>query len=348
GSMANEAIKRSEKIEAARKEILHFISEIELNDNVITAFSQSRSRTIYRSLDKYWLYIVPGTEFWEVGLVAKFKLGQDVGCNDRDYDGICDKDDHCPDVYGTSKCKGCPGPCEEKTCEWGNFVFVEGGTFMMGSNDGSSDEKPVHSVTVSSFYMGKYEVTQAEWQEIMGNNPSSFKGDNLPVENVSWEDVQVFIQKLNQKTGCKYRLPSEAEWEYAARGGNKSKGYLYAGSNTIGDVAWYSENAGSKTHVVGSKDPNELGICGMSGNVWEWCEDWYAEKYYDYCKKNSITNNPILRNKNNQNLEISEYRICRGGSWGLNANYCRATLRFRVVPTYQYFIVGFRLLREAQ
>ncbi len=166
------------------------------------------------------------------------------------------------------------------------MVFVEGGTFEMGSND-YDNEKPVHRVTVSDFYIGKYEVTQKEWQEVMGNNPSRNKGDDLPVENVSWNDIQDYLQRLNAKTGGNYRLPTEAELEYAARGGNKSHGYEYSGSNTLDNVAWYYDNSGSKTHSVGTKQPNELGIYDMSGNVWEWCNDWYGENYYSSSSQNN-------------------------------------------------------------
>ncbi|MBQ3247459.1 MAG: SUMF1/EgtB/PvdO family nonheme iron enzyme, partial [Alistipes sp.] len=161
------------------------------------------------------------------------------------------------------------------------MVFVKGGTFTMGAtaeqgSDADSDEKPAHSVTVSNFYIGKYEVTQAQWEAVMGKNPSRFKGDNLPVERVSWNDIQKFIEKLNAKTGKRYRLPTEAEWEYAARGGNQSKGYKYSGSNDIGSVAWYTDNSSSPTHPVGQKQPNELGLYDMSGNVYEWCSDWHG------------------------------------------------------------------------
>ena len=162
-----------------------------------------------------------------------------------------------------------------------NMVYVQGGTFMMGAdasdNDAYKDEKPAHQVTLSSYYICKYEVTQALWQEVMGSNPSRFKGDNLPVESVSWNDCQVFISKLNAMTGQHYRLPTEAEWEFAARGGNSSRGYKYSGSSTLSDVAWYGENSGNKTHLVGTKSPNELGLYDMIGNVREWCSDWYGD-----------------------------------------------------------------------
>ena len=161
------------------------------------------------------------------------------------------------------------------------MIYVEGGTFMMGANEedseASDDERPVHKVTLSSYSIGETAVTQALWEAIMGNNPSHFKGANRPVEKVSWDDCQVFIRKLNEKTNRKFRLPTEAEWEFAARGGNKGKNYKYAGSNIIDNVAWYHENSGNETHPVAQKQPNELGIYDMSGNVWEWCQDRYGK-----------------------------------------------------------------------
>ncbi|HDP98542.1 MAG TPA: hypothetical protein ENN22_05075, partial [bacterium] len=156
-----------------------------------------------------------------------------------------------------------------------DMVFVAGGTFMMGSNE-YDNEKPIHKVYVDDFYIGKYEVTQKQWFEIMGSNPSRFKGDNLPVERVSWNDVQEFIRKLNAKTGGNFRLPTEAEREYASRGGSRSAHFKYSGSNNVDNVAWYDNNSGRKTHPVGTKQPNELGLYDMSGNVWEWCSDWYG------------------------------------------------------------------------
>ena len=165
-----------------------------------------------------------------------------------------------------------------------DMVFVQGGTFSMGctseqNNDCYNNEYPVIRVTVGDFYIGKYEVTQAQWKAVMGNNPSYSKGDNLPVENVYWSDVQTFIRKLNEKTGKQYRLPTEAEWEYAARGGNKSRDYKYSGSDSPSEVAWFNSNSGNRTHPVGTKQPNELGIYDMSGNVLEWCADYWRENY---------------------------------------------------------------------
>ena len=213
------------------------------------------------------------------------------------------------------------------------MVFVKGGTFTMGGSseqgsDAYSDEKPAHRVMLSDYYIGQTEVTQALWQAVMGTNPSKFKGSNLPVEKVTRNDCQQFIKKLNQLTGRRFRLPTEAEWEYAARGGSKSRGYKYSGSNDIGSVAWYS---GSKTHSVGQKNANELGIYDMTGNVWEWCQDWYDKEYYG----KSPSTNPC-------NNTSASYRMLRGGSWFGNARSCRVSCRDNYPPGYSDFL-GLRL-----
>lgn len=212
------------------------------------------------------------------------------------------------------------------------MVAVEGGTYQMGSTSGESNEKPVHEVKLNSFAIGQTEVTQELWEAVMGTNPSNSKGSKLPVETVSWNDCQTFITKLNQLTGQQFRLPSEAEWEYAARGGNKSKGYTYSGSNNLADVAWFTDNSGTKTHEVATKIPNELGIYDMSGNVWEWCQDWYSENYY----ASSVINNPT-------GPASGSRRVRRGGGWGSVATYCRVANRNWDTPSFSNFDLGFRL-----
>ena len=213
------------------------------------------------------------------------------------------------------------------------MVFVQGGTFKMGSDDGEASEKPIHNVTLSSYYIGKYEVTQKQWRDIMGTDPSNFKNcDDCPVENVSWNDVQEFLEKLNQKIGKKYRLPTEAEWEYAARGGNKSKGYTYAGSNNIENVAWHSTNSGYKTHEIAKKQENEIGLYDMSGNVWEWCSDWYGRSYYE----NTLENNPT-------GASSGSSHVLRGGSWAGYPTLCRVARRYYDVPNDRDMDLGFRV-----
>ena len=215
------------------------------------------------------------------------------------------------------------------------MVKVEAGSFNMGATPEMENpdefEKPVHRVTLTNnYYIGKYEVTQALWKIVMGSNPSNSKGDNLPVEKVSWNDCQKFISKLNKLTGKSFRLPTEAEWEYAARGGNKSRGYQYSGSNTIGDVAWYDGNSGSKTHAVGTKQPNELGAFDMNGNVWEWCQDWF-NRY-----SSSPQTNPI-------GAVSGSCRVYRGGSW-CYSGYCRCSCRFDGTPDFRNGDLGLRLV----
>ena len=220
-----------------------------------------------------------------------------------------------------------------------DMVKVEAGTFMMGATSEMQDpyyddwdEKPVHQVTlINDYYMGKYEVTQALWKTVMGSNPSIFKGNDLPVEQVSWNDCQEFVSKLNSMTGRKFRLPTEAEWEYAARGGKKSRGYQYSGSSNISDVAWYDGNSGRKTRPVGTKQANELGLYDMTGNVWEWCQDGYGSYV-----SSSQTNPTGAVNR--------LYRVCRGGGWYSIARDCRLSKRYCVVPGSRDDSYGLRLV----
>ncbi len=224
------------------------------------------------------------------------------------------------------------------------MVFVSGGTFTMGcldeKRDGKCDEneKPAHKVTMNDFYISRTEVTQAQWQAIMGSNPSEFKDcPTCPVEKVSWDDVQEFLKKLNAlSSGVKYRLPTEAEWEYAARGGAKSKGYLYAGSNQIDEVAWHDGNSGGKTHLIGTKKKNELGLFDMSGNVHEWCQDvWH--KNYEGAPKNGAA----WMKDGNQGI-----RVVRGGFWAIGSSYCRVAYRIGYDLDYRGNNIGFRLARD--
>ena len=248
------------------------------------------------------------------------------------------------------------------------FLFVKGGAFDMGDTfgDGDAEEKPVHSVTVSDFFIGKYPVTQGQWNAIMGNNPSGFKnGKNYPVENVSWNDVQGFIKKLNSHTGKSFRLPTEAEWEYAARSGGKIE--KYAGTNgkieeseleelqkkyrvkgfragkvpksiirvyhdELSSWTWYSNNSNNQTHPVGQKKPNALGLYDMSGNVWEWCQDWYDGNYY----RNSPRDNPQGPSSNGR-------KVIRGGSCINIPHFVRASYRNWYYPDDRNFNFGFRV-----
>jgi formylglycine-generating enzyme required for sulfatase activity len=242
-----------------------------------------------------------------------------------------------------------------------NFVRVEGGTFQMGSNE--SNGQPVHTVTITGFYMGRYEVTQKEWTVVMGNNPSQSKGDNLPVERVSWFDSVEYCNRLSQREGLTpaytisgsgdrrtvtwnrnangYRLPTEAEWEYAVRGGNGSPGnYIYSGSNTVDEVAWYggNGNSGSRTQNVGTKNPNGLGLYDMSGNVSEWCWDWFRSY------ESGAQTDPIEASSAGYFRDV--YRVLRGGSWLHPAGYARSTHRDMMDPSADmHNTIGFRLVR---
>jgi formylglycine-generating enzyme required for sulfatase activity len=220
------------------------------------------------------------------------------------------------------------------------MVLVKGGKFKMGCDDMYDWEKPIHDVTLSDFYIGKFPVIQSQWQAVMGINPSHFKGDNLPVENVSWDDIQAFLEKLNAKTDKKYRLPTEAEWEFAARGGIKSQGFLYSGSDELKEVAWFKENAENKTHPVGQLKPNELDIYDMSGNVWEWCNDWFA----DYVAA-AVTNpaGPASPERLSGFATGFHGRVNRGGSWCYHPVDCRSTYRINSASAFRNSPFGFRL-----
>ena len=216
-----------------------------------------------------------------------------------------------------------------------NMIRVEGGTFTMGATPEQEEpcfnEKPAHQVSLSSYYIAETPVTQALWKSVMGGNPSHFKGDSLPVETVSWDDCHDFIQKLNKKTGKSFRLPTEAEWEFAARGGNKSRHTQYSGSDNIDEVAWYGVNSDHKTHPVKTKKGNELGIHDMSGNVWEWCEDRFG-KY-----SSGAQTNPT-------GPRSGASRVIRGGGWFNSPSYCRSSNRYNITPELSYYFLGLRLV----
>lgn len=237
------------------------------------------------------------------------------------------------------------------------MVYVEGGTFEMGSTasggcNGYGDGNPVRTIRMEPYHISKYEITQGLWKAVMGTTleeqrnktnprgPLYGVGDNYPMYYVSWEEAQAFCKRLSQKTGKEYALPTEAQWEYAARGGNESKHFLYAGGNDIDRVAWYYansyalevSNADFGTHPVGMKAANELGIYDMSGNVWEWCSDWYAPSYDE-----SDTDNP-------HGPATGSMRVVRGGSWYDDAPYSRVFARFYEKPVFRYYALGFRVV----
>ena len=234
---------------------------------------------------------------------------------------------------------------------WGinmKMIWVEGGDFLMGctseqGGDCGSDEQNVRRVTVDGFYIGMLEVTQSQWEKVVGTSIYQQKskaggsstygvGPDYPMYYVSWDEAMEFCRLLSNKTGRTYTLPTEAQWEYAARGGNRNEGAKYAGSNMIDAVAWYTDNSGSSTHIVGSKRANALGIYDMSGNVWEWCKDWYASSYVSY-----DTNNPV-------GPSSGSYRVIRGGSWNSNASGCRVANRGYYSPGNRYYNLGFRVV----
>ncbi|WLE98464.1 MAG: formylglycine-generating enzyme family protein [Candidatus Electrothrix communis] len=231
---------------------------------------------------------------------------------------------------------------------------VKGGEFIMGDDNSEyDDEKPAHSVHVAGFYMGKFQVTQRLWESVTGDNPSDFKGERRPVETVSWEDAQTFLDKLNARAevqdfirqldppGTKFRLPTEAEWEFAARGGIYSQGYTYAGSDRLKQVGWHDKNSDDQTHEVGLLLANELGLHDMSGNVWEWCQDWFSDKYYEECHKRGTVENP-------QGPDKGALRVLRGGSSFFSPVSCRSVRRANLEPEIRSRGLGFRLVLPFQ
>ena len=286
------------------------------------------------------------------------------GCPDTDGDGIPDHEDACPSMKGTAAAKGCPD-LSQFGYRPDDFVRVAGGKFQMGSND-SNDEKPIHEVSVPTFELGKYEVTNAQFSLFLNDYASEkvksgansgqiiiYKNDwgvkkdpqgkwqaaagfeNSPVVFVTWYGAVAYCEWLSQKTGQSYYLPSEAAWEYAARGGNQSKGYKYSGSNTIEDVAWYNPNSGLKTHPVGQKTANELGLFDMSGNVWEWCADTWHEDY-----KSAPTDGYAWISGGDDTRAV-----LRGGSWFSFVTLCRSANRLSNYRNNWYYFVGFRLAK---
>jgi formylglycine-generating enzyme required for sulfatase activity len=219
------------------------------------------------------------------------------------------------------------------------LVLIPAGSFQMGDATGSDNEQPVHAVEITQpFYLGKYEVTQEQWQAVMGGNPSRFKGTKNPVEQVSWNDSQAFLAKLQENSpedSGAFRLPTEAEWEYACRAGSTTRFCFGDDETNLDAYAWYDSNSGSKTHPVGEKKANAWGLYDMHGNVYEWCHDWYAEDYY----ANSPTHDP-------QGPSVGEYRVSRGGCWRFTARFCRSAERDGDDSSFRHSILGFRVARS--
>ena len=254
---------------------------------------------------------------------------------------ICHKASAQQTVTTATKESSMPGPKKAETYDLGGgvkleMILIRPGSFMMGSDKGDSDEKPAHKVKITNpFYLGKFEVTQAQYQAVMGSNPSNFKGEgNLPVEMVSWDDCQGFLKKLNEKMpGKEFRLPTEAEWEFACRAGSTTEYCFGDDESILEQYAWYSNNSNSKTHPVGGKKPNAWGLYDMYGNVWEWCNDYYGDKYYE----SSPAEDP-------KGADSSDVRVLRGGSGSTFVPwYCRSATRSGDVPTVRTVDNGFRV-----
>lgn len=316
--LASETLNTCKQIEQAYGKVDRILQIIEVENLEINRYDANRTLTVYRAPSRVWAYPMPQSD-------NSFKLAVFVQFH------ITGQHSAPVDDPGSTKVPAARLPFEPE------MVLVEGGSYTMGcteeQNDGCFGARPAHQVTLRSFYIATTEITQSQWRVIMGSLPPnmSVKGcDQCPVERVSWNDVQKFLKKLNDKTGKKYRLPTEAEWEYAARGGNKSKGFEYAGSNKVHEAAWYND---SKAQPVGRKKANELGLFDMSGNVWEWCSDWYAS----YSSTAQI--NPTGPSSGNS-------RVFRGGSWGSNHWTCTVMMRLGDYPDERAKRVGFRVAQD--
>lgn len=222
-----------------------------------------------------------------------------------------------------------------------SMIFVEGGTFKMGSENGEKDEQPVHDVTLSDYYIGEMEVTKELWNAVKSGSSSSLYNEKKPCTEMTYRECLEWIELLNQKTGYKFRLPTEAEWEFAARGGNKSQGYRYSGSNNLSQVAWWNGNSNNKLHDVGMLTPNELGIYDMSGNAWEWCSDWYDKDFY----KTSPEKNPSKNRKEKGDNRVAK-RVARGGCTNYGDKYCTVSYRYHCSSESRESRGGFRLVME--
>jgi formylglycine-generating enzyme required for sulfatase activity len=216
------------------------------------------------------------------------------------------------------------------------MIYLPGGAFQMGSDD-YDREKPIHRVTLSPFFIGKYPVTQAQWRAVMNTDPSDFKGADLPVESVSWEDAVKFCQRLGQRANHQYRLPTEAEWEYACRAGSTGKWCFGEDEGLLEQYAWYYKNSGNQTRPVGQKQPNQFGLYDLHGNVWEWCQDWYDAEYYGKSPE-----------RDPQGPDKGTYRVLRGGSWGYLSDYCRSAYRNYFEPGDRFNIIGLRVVVSAR
>ena len=326
-------------------------SVLERNEGTLGGYKLTRQKA-GKSRDHYWLrygdkvdgyvmaelnsYYRQGGELYYVESdLEKYWIDQKNGDKYRIDQKIGDKywiDPKSGDKYRIDSKTGMKYYEEPKTGM--RLARVQGGCYQMGSKAGESDEEPVHEVCVKGFDIGQYEITQGQWQKIMGSNPSRFKacGNDCPVERVSWEDIQDYIKKLNAGSPYRYRLPTEAEWEYACRSGGKDQ--KYCGGNDLNGLGWYDDNSGRKSHAVGQKQANGMELYDMSGNVWEWVSDWYGYDYYG----DSTRDNP-------KGSSSGSRRVSRGGSWGNLANGCRSADRNNNSPDSRYSYLGFRLAR---